>query len=317
MFVNVDGDVLAEMRQFNEAMLRAFASTPPANTVRVEETRRRRREGDGVFPPPTFLPQAETLTIPSRSGELMLRVVAPESEPIGIFIHFHGGGFVLGRADERDPYLWTFARDAGVCVLSVDYRLAPEHRFPAAHEDAEDAALWILEHAPEAVNAPARFAIGGDSAGATLAVDVLQRLRDRHALAGAIDAAALVCGVFDFSGTPSRRAFPGDLMLTQELMEWFRECYMPGLSVERRMAPDVSPLYGDLRDLPPVLLTAATRDPFLDDSLFLHARWRAAGCESEIGVYPEAGHVFTVFPLQMATLANRRACAFIAEHLAP
>jgi len=210
--------------------------------------------------------------------------------------------------------LQAVADEAGLVGVSVDYRLAPEHPYPAAQDDCEDAALWLLEHGPSELGVPARYTIGGESAGGHLSVSTLLRLRDRHGITGAFAGANLVFGAFDLSGTPSRRHW-GDrpLVLTDSGMNWFTECFLPGLDLAGRRDPDISPLYADLRGMPPALFTIGTADPLLDDSLFMAARWQAAGNTAELRVYEEGCHAFTAFPLEVAQLANQAQLAFLRD----
>jgi len=306
-------DALAEMRAFNERLAEQLATLPPVHLAPVEETRAARREGRGWLPPPVFLPQARDVTIPARGGDLRLRVLPPEGEARGLYLHCHGGGFVFGRADENDVYLRRLAEATGLCVVSVDYRLAPEHPYPAGPDDCEDAAVWLVEHGAAELGAPGVLAIGGESAGGYLAAATLLRLRDRHDLAGAFAAANLVYGVYDLSMTPSQRLWREQLVLTPEAMTFFTDAFAPGLDRERLRDPELSPLYADLRGLPPALFTVGTRDPLLDDTLFMEARWRSAGNRTELQVWEEGAHAFNLFPLRAAELANAAQHEFLTR----
>jgi acetyl esterase len=302
-----DDEVLAETRALNDELERLLARTVPMHTVPPEVTRRMRREGRGVFPPPVFLEQARTETIPGRGGEIPVRVLEP-AEPRGVYLHMHGGGWTIGAADLQDVALWELAQATGLKVVSVEYRLAPEHPYPAAPDDCEEVALRLLD------SHEGRLTIGGESAGAQLAVVTLLRLRDRHGVSpsAAFAAANLVFGPYDVTGTPSRRLW-GDreLILSSPLMDWFADCFLPGMPDEERRAPDISPLYAELHDLPPALFSVGTLDPLLDDSLFMEARWRAAGNEARLSVWPEAIHAYTAFPLEIARRSRGEQWAFL------
>jgi acetyl esterase/lipase len=190
----------------------------------------------------------------------------------------------------------------GIAVVSVDYRLAPEHPWPAAPDDCETAAVWLLENA-KSLFGTSRLMIGGASAGANLAVTTLLRLRDRGE--EAFIGATLQFGAYDLSGmSPGGRTYAD---------EWFIRAYVG--HVADRTDPDISPLYGDLRDLPPSLLVVGTLDVLLEDSLAMAARLSAAGNEVDLRVYPESVHGFTSSPTAMATAALNGIDSWCADRL--
>jgi acetyl esterase len=313
-----DATVLAETRAFNADLERELAARPSLDTVAVEVSRRARREGTGPFPAPVYRPErARELSIAGRAGQIGLRVIAPQREAIGAYLHIHGGGWALSAADMQDPLLVELADDTGLCAVSVEYRLAPEHPYPAAPDDCEDAALWLLREGFDALELPAVAAIGGDSAGAHLSAVTLLRLRDRHAITGAFAAANLIYGAFDMSMTPSQRNW-GDrnLILSTPIIEFFADMFLPGIDAEARRHPDISPLYADLGDMPPALFTVGTLDPLLDDTLFMEARWRTAGARTELRVWPEAIHGFNAFGLKVTAAARAQQYAFLSSALA-
>ena len=297
-----EAETLAQTRAFNEGLEQALALLPKVEALPPELTRQARREGRGIFPPPVFLDNART----ELAGDVPVRIFEPP-EPRGAFLHIHGGGWVLGEADLQDELLWELAQASGLTVASVAYRLAPEHPFPAGPDDCETAALWFLDRFD------GRLTIGGDSAGAHLAVLTLLRLRDRHGISPRRFAAVnLLFGAFDLTGTPSRRLWgERNLVLSSNNMEWFADCFLPGMSHEERQSPEVSPLYADLRDLPPALFSCGTMDPLLDDSLFMHARWRAAGNESKLSLWEEGVHGYVLFPLEIARRSLAEQHAFL------
>lgn len=300
-------EILAETRAFNLQLEALLASMPKVQELPPEVTRRARREGRGALPAPVFLEQARTITIPGPGGELPLRVIAAP-EPRGVYLHIHGGGWTIGGADMQDEPLWELAQATGLTAISVDYRLAPEHPYPAGADDCEAAALWLLE------SHDGRLTIGGDSAGAQLAVVTLLRLRDRHGISPRVFAAAnLVFGAYDLTGTPSRLLWgERELILSTPAMDWFADCFLPGMSDSERRAPDISPLFADLHDLPPALFSCGTMDPLLDDSLFMEARWRAAGNEAQLSLWPEGAHAFTAFSLEISRRSLAEQYTFLA-----
>jgi acetyl esterase/lipase len=259
------------------------------------------------------------IEIGGPGGPLRLRIIAPEGKPTSTFLHLHGGGWTLGENDMQDLRLQRLARETGLVVVSVGYRLAPEHPYPAGPDDCEAAALWLLGgDAKVAVGAGGPLAIGGDSAGAHLAAVTLLRLRDRHGIAGAFAAALFQYGAFDLSMTPSQRLWgERNLVLSGPIIAWFADQFLPGLSREQRRAPDISPLYAELHEMPAAIFTIGTEDPLLDDSLFMEARWRAAGHAAELRVWPEAPHGFLGVAVTVADVALAAEHEFLRRTLAP
>ena len=242
----------------------------------------------------------EDRTIAGPAGPLRLRVFVPP-EVRAVYLDVHGGGFFMGAPEMDDAGNAALAKRAQVATVAASYRLAPEHPYPAGPDDCEAAALWLLANAKREFGTE-RLLIGGGSAGANLAAVTLLRLRDRHQSAGRFLGANLVFGVYDVSGTPSQ---------IRQGIASFRDLYLPGRSSDERRHPDVSPLYADLSGLPPALFTVGTADYLYDDSLFMALRWRAAGNDAELAVYPESVHGFTVFPTAMARAANARIEAWL------
>ena len=300
-----DAGLLAQTRAFNAELQRLLASVPSVDTQPPEQTRRERREGRGIYPAPVFIPEATTVEIEGPGGLIPLRVIAPARESSGAFLHIHGGGWTLGENDMQDLRLQRLAQETGLTVISVGYRLAPEHPYPAAPDDCEAAALWLASgEAAAPLRRPGPLAIGGDSAGAHLAAVTLLRLRDRHAITDAFGAAVLQYGAFDLSKTPSQRLW-GDrnLVLSKSITTWFSDQFLPGVGAEERRDPDISPLYADLREMPPAIFTIGTEDMLLDDTLFMEVRWRMAGASTELRVWPAAPHGFISLPMTVAEVA--------------
>jgi acetyl esterase/lipase len=316
--VTDEADVLAETRAFNANLERELAAHPPTHTVPVEEVRRQRRAGAPPFLPPVYLTErAQDLAIRGRGGDIGLRVFAPQQQALGAYLHIHGGGWALSAADMQDPVLVELADATALTVISVDYRLAPEHPYPAGPDDCEDAALWLLREGFEALDVPPLAVIGGDSAGGHLSATTLLRLRDRHGITGAFAAANLIYGAFDLSMTPSQRNWgERELVLSTPLIEHFEELFLPGLSTAERRDPDISPLYAELDEMPPALFTIGTLDPLVDDTLFMEARWRMAGARTELRVWPEALHGFNGFPLRVSAAARQEQYGFLRDAIA-
>ena len=307
--------VLNEARAFNEQLQALLAPMAGIESVPAEVTRARRRAGEGALPGPVFLDDAEQIEVLGRAGPIPVRVIRPDSKPSGIYLHFHGGGHTLGAHDMQDALLKRFANETSLVAASIGYRLAPEHPYPAGPDDCEDAAVQLIRDGAGLLGSHPVFAIGGESAGANLALVTLVRLRDKHGLAGAVAAANLVYGGFDMTSTPSARLWTRSLILSTGNMRWFTENYVGHLPVEGRRVGDISPLYANLEGLPPALFTIGTQDPLIDDSLFMFARWRAAGGSAELAVYPEGIHGFNSLPIELARIANRRQYNFIRSRI--
>jgi acetyl esterase len=276
--------------------------------VGAEATRADRRSGNGPFPPPAMSSRARVRSIPGRDGKAVpLRIIAPDT-PRGIYLHIHGGGWVLGGADLQDPMLERIADNTGLAVISVEYRLAPEHPYPAGPDDCETAALWLARTA-KAEFGTDKLTIGGESAGGHLAAVTLLRMRDRHGFTG-FCGANLVYGAYDLSMTPSQRLFGNERLVLRTIdIVQFYNSFLP-MGGDRR-DPDISPLYAGLHGMPPALFSVGTADALLDDTLFMHARWLAAGNVAELAIYPGGAHGFTLFPNALADNAARKMDEFL------
>jgi acetyl esterase len=151
MLITTGADVAEETRAFNQTLAETLAALPAHYEVNDPvASRAARARGEGPFPAPVLLDVGRERAIPGRAGQIPLRVFVP---PVvrGVHLHIHGGGWTFGSASDQDPLLWRLAQAAEVAVVSVDYRLAPEHPYPAAPDDCEDAARWLVTKRPERV----------------------------------------------------------------------------------------------------------------------------------------------------------------------
>jgi acetyl esterase len=302
------GQAPADALAVNAAILKRLESWdnwafPPA------VIRQMRREGRGAFPAPIPSPRARTITMEGPHGPIDLRIIAPDA-PRGVYVHIHGGGWVLGSVDQQDQWLERFADRAGMACVSVDYRLAPEHPYPKGPDDCEAAALWIAGEAKRLFGTD-RLVIGGESAGAHLAAVTLLRLRDRHGVMP-FRAANLHAGCYDLALTPSVRRWGAEKLVlnTRDIEMFVRHFLVQGGDVRH---PDVSPLHADLKGLPPALFTVGALDPLVDDTLFMAPRWAAAGNRAALEVYPGGCHVFIGFPGSNTDRCLERIEIFMAE----
>ena len=240
--------ISAETLAANEAFRKAMSAGPDWWDIGAPAFREAAASGRGPFPLPEKSPRGRTIEIEGKGGhKVALRVVAPEHAK-GIYLHFHGGGLVLGSAMTHDMMMERIVGSTGMACASVEYRLAPENPYPAAWDDGESAALWLIKNGKKEFGTEV-LTIGGESAGATLSAAILLRMRDRHGYTG-FRAANLSYGNYDSSMTPSQMLSPDRGILVGKLsIKKFCEAYLPK-GVDPRN-PDVSALYADLKNMPP------------------------------------------------------------------
>jgi acetyl esterase len=291
----VPPELVAESRAFYAAR---GERRGPASFAELQRARART-----VPPAPSGRVDVEHVEDPA-GRRIPVRVAVPASSAVrGVHLEIPGGGFFLNSAAAGDERNAQLAESLGIAVVSPEHRLAPEDPWPAAPDDCEAVARWLLEHAGTRFGTT-RLTLGGSSAGATLAVTTLLRLR-ATGHAGRVAGAALQFGTYDLSGlTPAGRRIAG---------EYFLQAYAGHLA--DRTVPDVSPVFADLRDLPPALLVVGARDVLLEDNLVMAARWAAAGGEVDLRVYPESPHGFTGHPTGIAARARGDLRSWLAARL--
>ncbi len=224
-------------------------------------------------------------------GPLRLREFRP-AQVDAAMLHIHGGGWMTGEPELTDLLNEALSDHLNLAIVSVDYRLAPEHPYPDGPDDCEAAAQWLIENAADEYGT-GRLLIGGESAGAHLSAVTLLRLRDRRDAAQKFCGANLVFGAYDLSHTPSAMGIGLDTatdILDPKDVSFMVDQFAPGLSSDQRRHPDLSPMYADLRGMPPALFLVGTADHLIDDTLFFANRWMVAGNEAELLVYPDAPH---------------------------
>jgi acetyl esterase len=240
---------------------------------------------------PEAVARVEDRTIPGPQGDIPIRIYHPGGTGrLPVLVYFHGGGWVLGSIETADGICRSLANGAGCIVVSVDYRLAPEHKFPAAAEDSYAATCWIAEHAADLGADPWRLAVGGDSAGGNLAavVTLMARDRDRPAIVHQL----LIYPVTDSScDTPSYRCNAHDYLLTRDAMLWFWNHYTNDAA--ERTHPYAAPLRAShLVELPPALVITAEYDPLRDEAEAYATRLRQCGVRVEVTRYRGMIHGF-------------------------
>lgn len=246
--------------------------------------------------PPVEGVTSEDRVIPGPAGDIPVRVVRPvDREPTGILLWFHGGGFVIGDLETADDTTRRLASIADCIVVSVDYRLAPEHRAPAAADDCWAATTWVAENRGALAGADLPIAVGGDSAGGNLAAVVAQRAVRENGPDLAAQLLVYPVVDFDMEGTryPSYAENGEGFFLTAETMRWFGDHYLgpDGDPTD----PDIAPIRADddlLGRTAPAIVHVAGFDPLRDEGLAYATRLRGAGNPVELRMFPSMIHGF-------------------------
>jgi acetyl esterase/lipase len=298
-----------ESRNFND-LARAFLAASDADAQwSTPEGLALLRDGVAL-PGSEPLDDTEVIEIPGPAGPIAARIRRPAGTARGVYLDIHGGGWCIGKAEATDQTNAALVEQLGITTIAVDYRLAPEHPFPAGPDDCEAATVWVVEHAAAELGSD-RLLIGGGSAGAHLTALTLLRMRDRHGLADRFLGANLIFGVYDLGMTPSQRTAHDAVGIPTPVLHQCYAHFLPGQGLEERRRPECSPLYADLHGMPPALFTVGTLDPLLDDSLFMADRWEAAGNRTERAVFPESIHGFVAFPTELGRAAKARMVDFL------
>ncbi|KAK8169860.1 Alpha/Beta hydrolase protein [Phyllosticta citrichinensis] len=292
--------------ELNEACEANSEAAPSWQEIGAARYREMRRNGEGSLPKVVVLESGVNFKIPSREAgrEIRCRLFKPEDGQVkGVVRHLHGGGWVLQGEDWNDELLKWMADNCGLAVVSVGYRLAPEHPYPAGPEDCIDAAEWLVRKAKPNYGANLKF-IGGESAGAHLSVVTalhLHRAQPRFALKAC-----------DFaSGSPLLHK---NLVTDRPNIELCINTFLPDHTIEQRRNPSISPLYARLSRgaLPPALLVVGTEDPLVDDSIMMAAKWQMSGNEAVLKLYPGAPHGFTFYPYSDAATSLEDTKPFVS-----
>jgi acetyl esterase len=265
------------------------APGPPAHEIPIEQARvNHRMETEALCGSGPAVEEVRDLAIPSAGGEIPVRVYRPAGDsPLPIVVWLHGGGWALGSIETYDAPVRALANAAGAIVVSVEYRLAPEHRFPAAVQDSLAAVRWAAARGAELGGDPERIAVAGDSAGGNLAAVVARRLR------GELDLRlqALIYPVTDGGvNTPSFREFADRFGLTAAGMRRFWELYLDGADSSD---PDASPMRDpDLAGVAPAYVLTAENDVLRDEGEAYAAALEAAGVDVTLKRWPGTIHGF-------------------------
>jgi acetyl esterase len=298
-----------------QALLDRGTGVPATHTLPVAEARRQYEARIALMAPPAQVAKVAERDIDGPGGSLKLRVYTPAgSGPFPLLMFFHGSGFVLCSLDTHDGMCRNLAAGIGCVVVSVDYRLAPEHKFPNGLDDCLAATRWAAAHAAELGINPARIMLAGDSAGGNMAAVTALRIRE--------EGGPVLCGqmllypVTDYHtpGTPSYAENAEGYGLTRDTMEWFWGHYLNDSTEAGN--PYASPLRAaDLTGLPPAYVMSAEYDPLRDEAEIYGERLRAAGVPTEITRRPGMNHgfLFWVGVVAAADTAMAEACAWARQ----
>lgn len=263
-----------------------------------------------MYGPGPALPHVADETVPVDGGHIAVRVLSPSEAPRAAIVYYHGGGWVIGTLDEFDTLGRKLAERTGAAVVLVDYRLAPEHRYPVAAEDAWGALRWVDIHLEEITGARVPLIVAGDSAGGNLAAITAQRARAEGG--PEIDLQVLVYPVTDADlDTASYRDPENQLMLTRDSMIWFWDHYAPD---GFRTNPDASPLRApDLAGLPPAVVLTADHDVLRDEGEAYADRLEQAGVPVRRRRF--AGQMHGFFTMVNVLPGSAAGLEFVAEEI--
>ncbi len=240
--------------------------------------------------PAPAMQSVEERTVEGPDGQARLRILIPIQNPIGVLVYYHGGGWVIGSIDEYDTLARKLAERTSCAVVMVAYRLAPEHRYPAAVDDAYVGLKWVGDHIIDIAGQEVPLIVAGDSAGGNLAAVVALRARDRSGPSIALQVLIYPVTDGDFD-RPSYLDPNNRLLLTREGMMWFWDHYLPEFS--RRTESDASPLHAEsLSGLPPAVILTAENDVLRDEGEAYAARLREANVPTDLQRYPGQLHGF-------------------------
>jgi acetyl esterase len=298
-----------------QALLDMGTGVPATNTLSVSEARAQYEARVRIMAPAAAVAAVTERTIAGPGGDLRLRIYRPVGQgPFPLLAFFHGSGFVLCSLDTHDGMCRNLCAGAGCVVVSVDYRLAPENKYPAGLDDCVFATHWIAEHAGELDGSADRLAVCGDSAGGNLAAAAALRIRAEGG--PSIVGQLLIYPVANYHtpGTPSYRENADSYGLTRDTMIWFWDHYLTDPS--EAALPYVSPLRArDLSGLPPALVVTAEYDPLRDEGEHYAEKLRTAGTPAITSRWDGMNHgfFFWVGRVDKAAEAMAESCQWLRQ----
>ncbi|OHT87168.1 alpha/beta hydrolase [Mycobacterium syngnathidarum] len=289
---------------------------PPVHTMTGAQARAAIRSRFVANPQPEHVASVTDHQVPVDNGRIDVRVYRPEaSEPLPLLVYAHGGGFVFCDLDSHDGLCRNLANLIPAVVVSVAYRLAPEHRWPTAAEDLYAATRWAVDHAADFGADPSRVVVGGDSAGGNLAAVTTLMSRDRGGpdLAAQLLLYPVIAADFD---TDSYRLFGRGFYNPRPALQWYWDQYVPQAADRRH--PYASPLTGDLSGLPPAVVVLAGHDPLRDEGIAYADALEEAGVPVTRRPFDGGIHGFMTMPmLDIAHRARREAGRALSDLLDP
>ena len=292
----------------------------PIETLTAEEARLQPTPADAVqlvmkqqrrSPPPDTVARGEERTIPGAQSNLPVRIYRPRGTfPMPVIVYFHGGGWVIGNKEVYDATPRALAQQARAIVVSVDYRLAPENKFPAAHDDAFAAYHWVVQNIQSLGGMPGKIAVVGESAGGNLAVNVAIRARDQG-----FDLPAGVVAIYPVAGgamnTTSYQEYESAKPLNKVMMDWFFGQYLN--RPEQASDPRIDLIHADLHGLPPMTVITAQIDPLKSEGDELAVNLRLAGNTVQYQNFEGVTHEF--FGMAYVVDQARLAQDFVVQEL--
>lgn len=255
------------------------------------------------------------IAVDSPAGDIPVRIYRPDSDAVGVIVFSHGGGFVFCDLDSHDTLCRSMTNGVGAVVISVDYRLAPEHPWPAAADDVYAVTAWAADHADELQAPDGRLVVAGDSAGGNLSAVTALMARDRGEppIAGQVLIYPVIGADFE---TESYRTYATGYYSTRETMQWYWDQYVPDTA--DRTHPYANPLNADLRGLPPAIVITAGFDPSRSEGEQFAEALAAAGVPTVHRSYEGGIHGFMTMPgIELGARARTRLWADIRGTLSP
>ena len=301
---------MPEIRAFNKII----SQLPHTGTVLTKEGLQKVRSMMNGFGNGKTILQPSSISIEGPDGKISLMIFRPDTIH-AVVLDIHGGAWSIGSASNDAVSNDEMARTCKVAVVSVEYRLAPEYPFPACIEDCRAAAGWVVNNAQKEFGTD-RIFVSGESAGAHLAAVTAIYIRDSLKAIDKVRGVNLFYGCYDLGRTPSsRQVSDTTLLLYKKSLDESFQLVFGSWTLRQLQRPEFSPMFANLKGMPPALFSVGTADPLIDDTFFMESRWRNAGNKTYLAVYPECTHGLNILPTAIAKLSNKLAYQWIVDHI--